>query len=510
MALAEPMAQSPVLLLHEGDDVLIAKADVSAGSAIGGLIAQGDVPAGHKLAARAIPAGAPIRKHSTVIGFAARPIAAGEHVHTHNLEFREFARDYAPCSDLRPVAPVPTEARRKFLGHVRDDGRVGTRNYVAILSSVNCSATTAKAIERHFERLVPANYPNVDGVIAFTHGSGCGMGAGQSLATLRRVMAGYAQNPNVAGVLMLGLGCERNQIDGLLEQEGLVAGDDLHVLNIQDNGGSQQTVARGIAAVEGMLERANRSVRQPADAGHIVLGLQCGGSDGYSAISANPALGVASDLLVAQGGVAILSETPEIYGVEHLLTRRAASPEVADDILKLIEWWKGYSAGESNQMTNNPPPGNQAGGLASIFEKSLGSAMKGGTSPLNAVYRYAQPIDRRGLVFMDSPGFDPMSVTGQIASGATMIAFTTGRGSVFGAKPAPSIKLSTTTALYERMGDDIDVNCGAVLDGTATLEEMGERIFSELLAVASGKPSRSEAHGFGGNEFVPWVTGAAT
>jgi altronate hydrolase len=502
--------RSPVLRLHDDDNVLVAKVDLAAGDAIDGIIVGGDIPAGHKLAARLITMGEPIRKHSTTIGFAARDIAAGAHVHTHNLEFREFARDYAPCSDLRPIATLPPAQRRTFMGHVRPDGRVATRNYIAILSSVNCSATTAKAIERHFETIVPTQYPNVDGVIAFTHGSGCGMGAGQSLGTLRRIMAGYARHANVAGVLMVGLGCERNQIDGLMEQEGLTASDNLQVLNIQDSGGSQRTVAAGIKAIEGMLERANRSVRQPVDAGHIVLGLQCGGSDGYSAISANPALGIASDLLVAQGGVAILSETPEIYGVEHLLTRRAATPAVAQDILDLIEWWKAYSAGESNQMTNNPPPGNQAGGLASIFEKSLGSAMKGGTSPVNGVYRYGHPIDRRGLVFMDSPGFDPMSVTGQIASGANMIAFTTGRGSVFGAKPAPSIKLSTTTSLYQRMGDDIDVNCGEVLDGTMTLEEMGERIFAELLDVASGKPSRSEANGFGGNEFVPWVTGAAT
>lgn len=501
---------NPVIELHPSDNVWVAKQALTAGTAIGDFTVREDVPAGHKVACRAIPQGDPVRKHATTIGFAAVDIAPGSYIHTHNLEFREFERDFAPCSDVREIPILPPAARRTFQGIVRADGRVATRNYIGVLSSVNCSATVAKMIERHFEAIVPETYPNVDGVVAFTHGSGCGMGAGNALEMLRRVMAGYVRHPNIAGVLLVGLGCERNQIAGFLESEGLATSSDLRFLNIQDTGGTRETAAAGIAIVEEMLERANRVRREPVDVGHIKLGLQCGGSDGYSAISANPALGVASDLLVANGGTSILSETPEVYGVEHLLTRRAETPEVADKLLALIEWWKAYSKGESNQMTNNPPPGNQAGGLASIFEKSLGSAMKGGTAPIRDVYQFAQPIDRAGLVFMDSPGFDPIAVTGQIASGANIICFTTGRGSAFGSKPAPCLKLATTSALYARMTDDMDINCGQVIDGTLSLTEMGEAIFEEIIAVASGKPSKSEAMDYGGNEFVPWIMGAAT
>ncbi|MBU6187947.1 MAG: UxaA family hydrolase [Betaproteobacteria bacterium] len=504
------LARSPVIVLHPDDNVWVARTDIAGGSIVNGIRVIDNVPAGHKLAAATIAKGEPIRKYATTIGFAAAPMVPGTYIHTHNLEFREYDRDYAPCSDVRPIVPIATAERRTFKGIVRPDGRVATRNYVAVLSSVNCSATAAKLIERRFEPIVAADYPYVDGVVAFTHSSGCGMGAGSALGMLRRIMAGYARHPNIVSVLFLGLGCERNQIADLLQVEGLPITEDLQFLNIQDNGGTQSTVAAASEIITEMLGRANRARRTDVDIGHIKLGLQCGGSDGYSAISANPALGVASDILVANGGTAILSETPEVYGVEHLLTRRAATPAVADDILKLIEWWKSYSKGESNQMTNNPPPGNQSGGLASIFEKSLGSAMKGGTAPIEAVYEFGKSIEKSGLVFMDSPGFDPISVTGQIAGGANMIAFTTGRGSAFGSKPAPCLKLSTTTSLYNRMADDIDVNCGGVVDGTETLEEVGKRVLEAIIETASGRRSKSELLGYGGNEFAPWILGAAT
>ena len=493
--------------------MLIARVPLGLGQRLeeAGLVVRAQVPAGHKIAAAPIARGEPVVKYGAVIGFAGRDIAAGEHVHTHNLDFREFDRDPGFGLDARPVDYVAPGERASFRGIVRDDGRVATRNYVGILSTVNCSATVVNRIAAHFtpERLAP--FPNVDGVVAFAHSQGCGMSSpSEHLDVLRRTLAGYARHANLAAVLVVGLGCERNQIADLEAAHGLEEGPRLRAFTMQESGGTRATIAAGIAAVEGMLAGADAVSRVDVPASHIRVGLQCGGSDGFSGISANPALGAAMDLLVRHGGTAILSETPEIYGVEHLLTRRAVSREVGERLLERIEWWKAYSRGERGQMNGVVVPGNQAGGIANIFEKSLGSAMKGGTTPLQAVYEYAEPIAASGLVFMDSPGFDPCSATGQIASGANVICFTTGRGSMFGAKPVPSIKLASNTPMYRRLADDMDLNCGAVIDGEATIAEMGERIFRCILAVASGERTRSEELGLGDHEFVPWHLGIVT
>jgi altronate hydrolase len=374
---------------------------------------------------------------------------------------------------------------------------------------VNCSATAARYIARAFDAEALADYPNVDGVVACVHGTGCCLADdGEGFANLQRTLWGFARHANFGGVLLAGLGCEVNQIDFLLEAYGLERGPGLRTLTIQDTGGTRKTVERGIAMLREMLPEANKVERQPLPASELTLALQCGGSDGYSGITANPALGAAVDRLVRHGGTAILSETPEIYGAEHLLTRRAVSPEVADKLIERIRWWEDYTAKNGGQMDNNPTPGNKAGGLTTILEKSLGAAAKGGTTNLCGVYRYAEPVDSKGFVFMDSPGYDPCSITGQVASGANLVCFTTGRGSVYGCKPAPSIKLSTNTPMYRRMDEDMDINCGVVLDEGVTIDALGEAIFRRILEVASGSPSKSEALGFGDEEFVPWQVGA--
>ena len=505
---------SPFIRLHPSDDVLIARTQLLGGTAVEGVSVRGLIPAGHKIAAHAIAAGAPLRRYNQIIGFASSAIGAGEHVHTHNLDMGpnkgDFERDYAFGADL---TPAPARLERTFMGLRRADGRVATRNYIGVLSSVNCSATVARAIADHFSRAnhpaALANFPNVDGVVALTHGTGCGMASvGPGMDLLQRTLSGYATHANFAGVLVVGLGCESNQINAWLAASSLRENDTLRVFNIQDSGGTSKTVAKGIALVNEMLAPANAVQREPCSAAHLTLGLQCGGSDGYSGISANPALGAASDLLVAHGGTAILSETPEIYGAEHLLTRRAVTSEVGARLIARIKWWEHYTQLNGGEMNNNPSPGNKAGGLTTILEKSLGAVAKGGTSNLQAVYEYAQRVDQHGFVFMDTPGYDPVSATGQVAGGANVIMFTTGRGSAYGCAPSPSVKLSTHSELWRRQQDDIDLNCGEIIDGSCTISEMGQRIFELLLQTASGRQSKSELHGYGQNEFVPWQVGA--
>jgi altronate hydrolase len=533
-----------LLQLHPGDAVALARRELEAGTALEGagrrLTVRDVIPHGHKVALADIAAGEQVLKYGHPIGIATRAIAAGEHVHEHNL--RSLSREGLPVPAQRestargpapagpatsappanapsanaPSANAPctsgaTAARETptFDGIVRPDGRVGTRNYVAVLSSVNCSATVVRRIAAAFS--APGaldDHPAVDGVIAITHGSGCGLSRdGEGLAVLRRTLTGYARHPNVAAVVVVGLGCEVNQINALVDGFDLPQGVPLRRLVIQELGGSMTTVRRGIELVTELLPEA-AVARRPVPASRLMLGLNCGGSDGWSGVTANPVLGVAVDRLIAAGGTAILGETPEIHGAEHLLTGRAASPDVARALMERIAWWERYTAAEEGHMDNNPSPGNRAGGVTTIEEKSLGAVAKGGSSPLQAVYRYAEPVTAEGLVFMDTPGYDPVSVTGIVAGGANLVCFTTGRGSVFGSKPAPSLKLATTTQLYERMGDDMDFNCGTVLDGEATVSELGDVLFDEILATASGRRTKSEELGFGDEEFAPWQLGA--
>ena len=498
----------PTIRLHADDDVVIARAEIATGTLVSNekVTALVTIPAGHKLAVRDIAAGQPVRRYNQIIGFATRPIRAGEHVHVHNLAMGQFERDYAFSSSLKEIAFEKEPAT--FLGIRRADGRVATRNYIGILTSVNCSATVARMVARHFEGRLD-EYPNVDGVVALTHKTGCGMaGDGEGMDLLRRTMTGYAQHPNFFAVLNIGLGCEANQINFWLDAAKLKLSDRLQAFTIQEKGGTTKSVRDGVARIRELLPEANRVKREPLPASHLILGLECGGSDGYSGISANPALGAAADLLVRHGGTAILSETPEIYGAEHLLTRRAVSRDVGEKLLARIRWWEDYTARNRMEMNNNPSPGNKAGGLTTILEKSLGAAAKGGTTNLVEVYEFAEKVSAKGLVFMDTPGYDPVSVTGHVAGGANVVCFTTGRGSVYGCKPSPSLKLATNSPLYRRMEEDMDVNCGTVVDGTESVEQAGERIFRLVLATASGQRSKSELLGFGEDEFAPWVVGA--
>jgi altronate hydrolase len=504
---------NPVIRIHPADDVVIARQQLLGGTAIvsEGITVSGLIPPGHKVAVRAIAAGEPVRRYNQIIGTATQPIAAGQHVHTHNLAFSRFDRGHAVGGDVRPVAYVETPAT--FDGIRRADGRVATRNYIGVLTSVNCSATVARAIADHFRRDIHpealAAFPQVDGIVALTHGAGCATDSeGEGLQVLRRTLAGYARHANFAAVIVVGLGCETNQIQGLLAQEGLREGAKLVTFSIQDTGGTAKSVARGIEVVKGLLPEANAVRREPVPASHLIVGLQCGGSDGYSGISANPGLGAAVDLLVRHGGTAVLSETPEIYGGEHLLLQRAVSQAVADKLEARLQWWTDYCARHHAEMDNNPSAGNKAGGLTTILEKSLGAIAKGGTTPMVDVYEYAQPITARGFVYMDTPGYDPVSATGQVAGGANLICFTTGRGSAYGCAPSPSLKLATNNALWAKQEEDMDINCGTVIDGSESVEQLGERIFHEMLAAASGRKTKSELHGYGQNEFVPWALGA--
>ena len=505
------MTSTPVIRLHPDDSVLIARATLLPGVEVAeGVVTSDRIPAGHKVAIRPIAVGEPIRRYGQIIGFATAPIVPGQHIHTHNCGMGDFARDYAFGMDAKPTPNFDRPAT--FEGIRRADGRVATRNYIGLLTSVNCSAHVASLVADVFKRNPfsghdpLADYPNVDGVVALTHKTGCGMTQDEPLTLLRRTLGGYARHANFAAVVVLGLGCEINQIGGLMQEQKLAGR--LRELQIQEIGGTRKTTEAGIAFVKEALQDANRVTRETVPASELTVALQCGGSDGYSGISANPALGAASDLLVRHGGTVILSETPETYGAEHLLTRRAVSREVGEKLVALMRWWEDYTRREGAEMNANPSPGNKAGGLTTILEKSLGAMAKAGSTNLVDVVNYAEAVTRKGFVFMDTPGYDPVAATGQVAGGANMVCFTTGRGSVFGCKPAPSIKLATNSPMYRRMEDDMDINCGTILDGEESVQQCGQRIFDLMLRVASGERTKSESFDFGGAEFAPWVLGA--
>lgn len=505
------MKQPAIVILHGNDNVAVALDALAPDGPVdvhgAPLRPAAAVPAGHKVAAAPIARGAAIVKCGQPIGIALRDIAAGEHVHVHNVGMPErHAHDDEAAGDACDVA---ADLGDTFDGFVRPDGSVGTRNYVGVIASVNCSASVCHAIADAYRHGALDAFGHVDGVVAITHQSGCGMSAtGDGVELLRRTLVGYARNPNFAGVLLVGLGCEVNQVGALAERLDVAAPGTVRTLVIQDEGGVRETVARGVSIVRELLEVADRARRSTVPASRLTVGLQCGGSDGYSGITANPALGAAVDLLVRNGGTAILSETPEIYGAEHLLIARAASRDVAERLLGRLQWWERYVADNGGEMNNNPSPGNIAGGITTILEKSLGAVSKGGRSPLRAVYDYAEPVRQAGLVFMDTPGYDPVSATGQVAGGANLVCFTTGRGSVFGSKPVPTIKIATTTGLFERMRSDMDFDSGGIVAGSLSVDEAGARLFRLMLDVASGQRSRSEDNGIGEREFVPWLRGA--
>ena len=500
-----------ILQLQPTDNVAVAINGLSPGDSlnISSEVAKDRVPAGHKVAVCNIKAKTPIFKYGQTIGFASCNITTGQHVHDHNVTMGHVDRDYAVGKDSRVSEYVPEVQQEGFKGIIRPDGRVATRNFIGVLSTVSCSSSVARFIADEVRKEIAEEYSHVDGIVALGHGAGCCHNSeSDGLFFLQRVLAGYAQHPNFGGVLLVGLGCEVNHLDCLMEATGLSIGPQLMSIDIQKAGGTHATVNAGVKAIRDMLPEVNTVRRQSVSAKHIILGLECGGSDAYSGISANPALGKAVDLLVAHGGTAILSETPEIYGAEHLLTRRAADSHTAKKLIRRIQWWEDYTAQHGGEINNNPTPGNKAGGITTILEKSLGAVAKGGSSPLQNVYKYAEKVSQSGLVFMDSPGYDVVSITGMIAAGANMICFTTGRGTVVGFNPVPTIKLASNTPMYQHMVDDMDINCGQIIDGNVDIDEMGDIIFLNILQGASGHPVKSEQFGYGEAEFVPWAIGA--
>ena len=497
--------------LNKEDNVVIAKRHLDIKHRIedDDVVTRDPIPSGHKVATCAIRKRDYILKYGQIIGVASQDIQAGDHVHTHNIDMSDFSRDYSVGADTKSTEYLLGNEQAAFDGIVRKNGQVGTRNYIGVVPSVACSASICRFIADVFTDEILADYPNIDGVVGITQTAGCGTAAhGEGFDILQRSLSGYIQHPNFWGVLVVGLGCEVNQIDLMFANTGIEEGSRLHIITIQDAGGTEETINRGVDIIKTMLPEANRIKRQSVSAANLVLGMECGGSDAYSGITANPALGVAADLLVRNGGTAILSETTEIYGAEHLLTRRAASLEVADKLIHLIQWWEAYTEKHGAKIDNNPTPGNKAGGLSTILEKSLGAVAKGGSTNLMEVYRYAEIVRTKGFVFMDTPGYDLASITGMIAGGANLICFTTGCGTILGFKPTPVIKLASNSAIYQRLSRDMDINCGLVIDGEKTLNEMGAVIFQEILNTASGKQTKSEGYGFGDNEFIPWHIGA--
>src|SRR5579872_580995 len=508
---------SPVIFLHPEDNIAVAARTVAAGTVVGAngesVAAREEIDLGHKLATRLIPKGAPVKKFGQTIGFATCDISPGSWVHTHNVEAGALSLDYAYASEI-PPDPKPITGRT-FEGYRRHDGRAATRNYIAVISTVNCSAYTSRLIAQKFDRALLEKFPNIDGIIPLVHKHGCAMQyGGEDHQQLNRTLSGFARHPNIGAYLIVGLGCETGQASFLADSENLVQivvpGHEKAplplVLNMQDVGGIRKTVQRGTEILAEMLPEANKVRRVPIPVSELILGTNCGGSDGNSGVTANPALGFASDQLVAAGATTVLAETTEIYGGEHTLTRRAITRAVGEKLIERIKWWEHYTALFGTQINNNPSVGNKKGGLTTIYEKSLGAIAKGGTTALRGVYRYAEPVTERGFVFMDTPGFDPASVTGLVASGANLVVFTTGRGSCFGCKPVPSIKVATSTPLYEHMLDDMDINAGVVLDGVP-VEQVGREIFEKIIAVAGGEKTKSEAQGVGDDEFAPWSIG---
>lgn len=525
--MSSPSPHTNFVLLNPRDSVVVALQDLTPGTELQlaerRLTVRDYIPAGHKMAIREIAAETPVYKFGWSIGLTTQPIAPGQHVHTHNLRC-DHTIDLDAIATEVPEAIEPID-EYTFSGYRRPNGKVGTRNYLAVISNVNCSASVAKLIANRFDEAALAAFDNIDGVVSFRHGSGCAMAfEGSRHQMLTRVLGGMARHPNIGGFLLVGLGCEQGTLEHLVRSQKLhhIAApgrtcsepnncetadeDTVPVLSIQNSGGTRATVEQGVQIVADMLPRVNAARRTEVAAAELMLATECGGSDGYSGITANPALGVAADRLVACGGTVILSETAEIYGAEHLLTRRARSRQVAEKLLERIEWWKWHCQTYGEELDSNPSVGNKAGGLTTITEKSLGAVSKGGSTALEAVYEYAEPVEQRGFVVMDTPGFDPASVTGMVAGGANLVAFTTGRGSCFGFKPAPSFKIASNSRLFARLPEDMDFNAGEVVEGK-TVAEVGDNLFLRLLATASGEATCSERLGLGDEEFVPWQVG---
>lgn len=502
-----PTAQNAAIRLHESDDVAVARVPLAPGQRLEfgdvAVTVLDAIPAGHKVAIRSIAPDEKVRRYGQVIGHAKMRIDAGRHVHMHNLAFEEPALEYVfPEQTAHIKAAQQSFPAGCFLGYQREDGRVGTRNYIAVVAASNCAAHTAELIAASYAG--EALPPNVDGIVAFPHGEGCGHSIGPDTDQLQRTLAGVLNHPNVSSAVILGLGCEVNQIDHYLGSNA-PRGARLIGLTVQGSGGTISTVEAARREIGRMIERAAEEHRTEVPASKIVLGLNCGGSDSFSGITANPALGYCSDRLAEIGAAAVLAETPEIFGAEHLLVRRAHTREIAERLLGYVRGYKAYLNRFGGSFDDNPSPGNKEGGLTTILEKSLGAVAKGGTSPLMDVVDYAERIKSSGFIFMNTPGYDPVSLTGLAAGGVNVIAFTTGRGSAIGFPTIPVVKIATNSSTFNRMRDNMDINAGRIADGEATVHDIGNEIFEMVLRVASGE--RTKAERLGHKEFVPWRIG---
>lgn len=506
--LPAPTPSNSAVLLHPSDNVAVARVPLEPGRQVvcGGVEIQvlAAIPAGHKLALSSIAPGQPVLRYGERIGLASSPIRPGDHVHTHNLAYEEFSQNYEfPQGDRLPAPPAGGPS---WMGYLREDGRAGTRNYIAVVAASNCAAHTAEAIARGYSgQNLP---PNVDGVVSFPHGEGCGHAFGPDTDQLQRVLWGVLDHPNISAAVVLGLGCEVNQIDHYLgaaqaspRHHGRITG-----LTLQQSGGTRSTIDAARRDIDRFIQRAAAETRVELPVSKICLGLNCGGSDSFSGITANPALGFCSDLLAQAGATAVLAETPEIFGAEHLLVRRARNSQTARRLLQMIESYRAYLrqfAGSS--FDDNPSPGNKEGGLTNIVEKSLGAVAKSGTSPLNEVLDYGERVHGPGFVFMNTPGYDPVSLTGLAAGGVNLIAFTTGRGSAIGFPSIPVLKIASNSSTFHRMRDNMDSNAGRIADGSATVAQVGREIFDLVLQAAGGLPTAAERNGH--REFVPWRIG---
>jgi altronate hydrolase len=500
-----PTAETAVIQLNPNDNIAIARLPLTAGQHVkvnGSEVTLADaVPMGHKVALRPIPAGGTIVRYGQIMGRARTAIQPGQHVHVHNVAFEELTFDYEFPATEKPLPVTPVNAPA-FLGYLRQDGRVGTRNFIAVVAASNCAAHTAELIARSYDG---ANLPpNVDGVAAFPHGEGCGHSIGPDTQQLQRTLGGVLNHPNVSAAVILGLGCEVNQIDHYIGK-GAPRTDRLQGMTLQQSGGTRATVDAARKVIDEMIDRAAAETRREAPASKIVLGLNCGGSDSFSGITANPALGYCSDLLAEIGGSPVLAETTEIFGAEHLLVKRARNRQVAEKLLAMVKGYRQYLNRFGGSFDDNPSPGNKEGGLTNILEKSLGAVAKAGTSTLTDVVDYAEAVRTPGFVFMNTPGYDPVSLTGLAAGGSNVIIFTTGRGSAIGFPTIPVIKIATNSVTYQRMRDNMDVNAGRIADGEASIEGVGKEIFDLLLRVASGEHTCAER--LGHKEFVPWRIG---
>ncbi len=501
-----PSAENSVILLHPDDNIAVARLALPDGHKIivGGqtLVTVNSIPMGHKVALRPIAAGEMIHRYGQAIGRARIDILPGQHVHTQNLAFEELHFNYEFPAEERPLAALSANIPT-FMGYSREDGRAGTRNYIAVVAASNCAAHTAELIAASFAgETLP---DNIDGIAVFPHGDGCGHSIGPDTQQLQRTLTGVMHHPNVGAAVILGLGCEVNQIEHYLGPNAPKSGR-LVGMTLQATGGTRATVDASRKAIRDLMEQLSAEKRVPVSASKIQLGLNCGGSDSFSGITANPALGYCSDLLAEIGACAILAETTEVFGAEHLLVKRARSRAVAEKLLYYIDGYKKYLARfEGSNMNDNPSPGNKEGGLSNILEKSLGAVAKAGTSQMNEVVDYAERINGPGFVMMNTPGYDPASLAGLAAGGSNVICFTTGRGSAIGFPTIPVIKVATNSATYRRMMDNMDINAGRIADGEATIQQIGREIFDMVLRVASGE--RTCAERLGHHEFVPWRIG---